>query len=65
MCLKKVNQKETRFSQIAMCVNASETPFLISIMLCFYVLKIIAPNGYIDYKNNSLICSGGTFIHKK
>jgi len=27
MCLKKVNQKETRFSHIAMCINASETPF--------------------------------------
>ena len=44
MCLKKVNQKETRFSHIAMCINASETPFLISIILCFYVLKIIKPN---------------------
>ena len=44
MCLKKVNQKETRFSHIAMCINASETPFFISIILCFYVLKIIKPN---------------------
>ena len=41
MYLKKVNKKETRFSHIAMCFNASETPFLSSIMLCFYVLKII------------------------
>jgi len=32
MILKKGNQKETRFSQIAMCVNASETPFLSSII---------------------------------
>jgi hypothetical protein len=28
-----------------MFVNASETPFFSLIMLCFYVLKIITPNG--------------------
>jgi hypothetical protein len=44
MILKKGNQKETRFSQIAMCVNASETPFELN-NLCFYVLKKITPNG--------------------
>lgn len=33
MILKKENQKETRFSHIAMCVNASETPFFESNML--------------------------------
>ena len=35
----KKDKRETRFSHIAMCVNASETPFLSSIILCFYVLK--------------------------
>jgi hypothetical protein len=42
-----------------MCVNASETPFLSSIMLCFYVLKIIAPNGlktvFKKHKTQSLL----------
>ena len=27
MCLKKKSTKETGFSHIAMCINASETPF--------------------------------------
>jgi len=46
MILKKVNQKETRFSHIAMCVNVSQTSFLSSILLCFYVLKTITATGY-------------------
>jgi hypothetical protein len=50
MFLKKAIQKETRFSHIvpiAIGINASETPFLSSIILWFYVLKIIASNGLI------------------
>lgn len=46
MFLKKVNQKETHFSHIAMCINASETPFFEfnhSMFLC--VKKISTPKG--------------------
>ena len=39
---EKVNKKEARFLYIAMCVNASETPFLSSVILCFYVFKKIS-----------------------
>jgi hypothetical protein len=41
MILKEAKQKETSFSHIAMCVNASETPFLSLQKLCFYVFKIL------------------------
>jgi hypothetical protein len=50
MFLKKAIQKETRFSHIApiaIGINTSEMPFLSSIILWFYVLKIIASNGLI------------------
>ena len=38
MCQKK-EIKETSFSHRAMFINASETPFLTTKILCFYVLK--------------------------
>jgi hypothetical protein len=45
MILKKVNQKETCFSHIAICVNASETPFFEFNNSMFLCVKIITPNG--------------------
>jgi hypothetical protein len=46
MFYEKSKSKETSFSHIvpiAIGINASETPYLSSIMLCFYVLKELRP----------------------
>ena len=47
----KSKQKETSFSHIAMFVNASETPFLSLVILCFYVFKIFTAKGLIYKKS--------------
>ena len=49
MILKQSKSKRNTFlthsPEASGCFDESETPFLSSIILCFYVLKIIRPNG--------------------